>query len=218
MELISEIEKQIQAAEAEHASVKKEIQAAAVRLREAQDSAENLKRTLTDKKAQRQSGLARGENVSTLNADIKRLEGEAELTAETITGLDKLLVSLRSREDTLRKKPEGLQKRILQIKSIGLAERYNQAASELANIVKEINAVNFELAKDDANKERQFVVAFFPKGQGCFEKIHKIFYDSEGLPIEPFLAKNPNKHHGAVPVEEGCFYDWASHRSKLIHG
>ncbi len=218
MEAISEIEKQIEQAEGELISVRKEIQAAAVRLREAQDSAENLKRTLADKKAQRQSGLAKAENVNSLNADIKKLEGETELTAETIKGVEKLLTELRSKGDALANKPEGLKKRILQIQSIGLAERYNQSASELAEIVRELNAVNFELAKDDANQERQFIVSFYPKGQGCFERIHRIFFDLEGLPIEDFLAKNPNKHHAAVPVEEGCFYDWASHRSKLIHG
>lgn len=218
METISEIQEQIEAAETELASVEKEIQAAAGRGKEAQDTAENLKRTLIDKKAQRQASLAKGENVSNLNADIKKIDGEIELTVETLAGTEKLLSSLRSKADTLRKAPEGLKKRILQIKSVELAERYNQTAGELAEIVKELCATNYELAKDDVNKERQFLVTFYPKGQGCFDRIHKIFYDPEGLPIEPFLGKYPNKHHGAVSIDEGCFYNWASHKSKLVHG
>jgi hypothetical protein len=218
MDTITEIEKQIEAAKVELASTEKEILTAAARQKEAQDATENLKRALTDKKAQRQAGLARGENINNLNADIKKNESEAELMGETFAGTETLLTQLRSRAGELGKVPEGLQKRILQIKSIGLAERYNQAASELAGIVKELTAINFELAKDDTNKERQFIVTFYPKGQGCFEKIHRIFYDPKGLPIEDFISKNPNKHHGNIPVEEGCFFDWASYRNKLIHG
>lgn len=101
------------------------------------DNIEKLKKEKIDKKAERQTALSYGENVSKITNAINRLDSKIEESEDAIIGL-------KQRESDVEAEIKSLQKEILYMeleidkaKLRKVARKYNEKAKELSLIVRE---------------------------------------------------------------------------------
>lgn len=216
MESVKDIENQIVDSESQLNEVRKKIKDAEGRLRDAKAGSEKVKADLQSLKEKRQGALAAGQDSSSLNASIKKLADDAELKADEIIGLEGLLKELQSTEANLTTKPEGLRRRVLQLESISLAQRYNELSEQLAGVARGLNEINFKIDSSGYQGKAQRVV-FLP--EDFISNIPRAFFDESGLVLEDFVERYKGKYHSNIhcPDCEKYFYKWDAHRQDLIN-
>lgn len=215
MQTIEQVEQQIKNNTELLEATKQRIKETTAKLTEAQGNVKNMQAKIIVLKKERQTALARGGDVKSLNDALKKLESEFELESETVAGLQKFLAELQQEEQSLHLKLNELPKRILQLRSLELAASYNSLAGQLAPVVEELNRIWFQLT-GNGNRQADMVV-FYPKDKGPFVELPKIFFDDECLNLEGYVAKFSGRYHSntTLPESEKNFYNWAVHENKL---
>lgn len=98
---------------------------------------EELERKRDERKADRQSALAYGKDVSKLTAELGKISTAIEENQDAIVGIKKRKEELNSEIEELKEKIYDLNSEIKRGEIIEIAKRYNEKANELAGIVRE---------------------------------------------------------------------------------
>lgn len=219
MEKISDIQKQITETEKQIGANKEAIKAVEERIRSAQQLCAKHESDTATLREQRQTTLAKGEDVSQASSKIKELQHEIELKGDEITGLNTHLDRLRSETYHLSSKLMGLEFRVPQLRSLHLASEYNKVAAQLAGIVKELNETNWMIERDLGGKvpDGEALVVFALK-EGALTRIPKIYFDDDGPTLGKYVARHPGIYPSGLSIADRCFYDEEVHRNDMRNG
>ncbi len=216
METISQVEKQISLNEELLQATKKRIGETASKLSESKGNVKKIEFEIQDTKVKRQQALVKGGDARSLSDSLKKLESESELETEKVTGLDDFLKELRGEERTLELKLNELPKRVLQLQAVEIAARYNELASGIAPVSKELNEILFKLDASGCGGKHGRVV-YLPDGQEFIETVMRLTFDSEALNLEGYIRKNITCLPYNPSDSEKYFYKWQTHRQDLIN-
>lgn len=216
MQKISEVERAITLNQELLAETKKRIQETSTKLSGAQGNVKRIEAEIKDAKEKRQAALARGGDSNGLNNSLKKSESELELETETCKGLEVFLAELRAEDGELHIKAGELPKRRLQLQAVEIAARYNELASGIALVVRELNAALFKLDSSGCGGKHGRVV-FLPDGLEFLEKVPRLIYDSEALNLDGYIRKNVTCTPWEPGDTEKYFYVWGTHRQDLIN-
>lgn len=213
MEKISDIEKQIMEIEKQIEANRKATLTAEERVRNAQRRTSEIESETASLREQRQAALVKGEDSGVSSKKIDDLKREDELKREEVSGLNAYLFKLKSEGDKTSSELLRLKKRIPQLQSVALAKEYNTVAVQLANIVRELNEIQFKLEREGNLDDR----TVFSLMEGSLIRIPRLLFDEDAVKLEDFVARHPGVYPSNLNADARCFYDWETHRNNLIY-
>ncbi len=217
METIESVKQQIELNTKLLSETKERLRQTTIKLSETKNNAEKMKAGIEDLKAKRQQVLARGGgDLKGLNDNLKKFESELELENETCKGLEDFLRELKGEERAIELKVSELPKRVSQLQAVEIAARYNELASGIAPVSKELNEILFKLDASGCGGKHGRVV-YLPDGQEFIETVMRLTFDSEALNLEGYIRKNITCLPYNPSDSEKYFYKWQTHRQDLIN-
>ncbi len=138
------------------------------------------------KKEERQNALATGKNAKLLNDHLRAMKDDMELMEDEVEGLERKLVNLRVEEKNLKEEEKEVGKEIKEARLDELVPEYNEAAEKLADIVKKIWVLRYELGQAGMNPMTIF--SKWDWEQNALETIPKLYTRSDERPSNQYGA------------------------------
>lgn len=213
----TEVSKKISEVEKSKVSNEEAIKTTRERLSNAQSRLTGLNRDIAVTREQRQAALAKGEETIALQLSkkLKDIELETELKTDEITGLETYQTKLNRESVTLTYEVKRLSIRTLQLNTVALAKQYNELASELAKIVRELNETNWEIEREGGGLVQGDPKVVFHLKEGSMECIPRLLFDEDAPYLEEYVARHPGIYPSNLKPVDRCYYDKANHLNEM---